>query len=236
MARRPSTKCLGPLSRNDRLMPQRILVLSPHPDDESFGCGGTIKFLTAAGHQVDVLYMTRGELGVDTPHLSTRTGRDDLKAVRSREARAACDILGVHSVRFLDGRDGHVAKHPEFATELANTLLTEHYERVFCPHGDEAHPDHEATHRWLFEALRRAPLGYDLHVWLYEVWTPLVPNMVVPIDATLEVKMAAIDVHVSQLEHLDYRAAFRGLAAYRSLFCEGCQFAEAFETLIFQSR
>lgn len=217
-------------------MPKRILVLSPHPDDESFGCGGTIKFLTAAGHQVDVLYMTRGELGVDIPHLSTKTGRDELKSVRSREAHAACEILGVRSVRFLDGRDGHLAKHPEIALELSNTLLTEHYERVFCPHEGEAHPDHVATYRFLFEALQREPLGYDLHVWLYEVWTPLVPDLVVPIDATLEAKMAAIDVHLSQLAHLDYRAAFRGLAAYRSLFCEGCQFAEAFQTQVFPSR
>ncbi len=44
---------------------RHVLVLAPHPDDETFGCGGTIRMLTESGIAVDVAFMTRGELGAD---------------------------------------------------------------------------------------------------------------------------------------------------------------------------
>lgn len=205
---------------------QTILVLSPHPDDETLGCGGTIKLLTDAGAAVDVLYLTRGELGVEAPETTTAESRQQLAETRAREAREACRLLGVRQVDFLDGADGRLAEHLAVSDELRRRLREGRYNRVFCPWPGDHHPDHIATFGFLRQALGA---GFpSLQVWLYEVWAPLRPTICVPIDPTIEAKLAAIRAHRSQLECLDYWNAFRGLAAYRSLFCPGARFAEAF--------
>lgn len=205
-----------------------ILVLAPHPDDESLGCGGTITLLTQAGAAVDVLYLTRGEFGLEAPEASTPEARQHLAETRMREAHAACCILGVRQVDFLDGADGRLAESPHLAADLHGRLKEGEYGRVFCPWPHDRHPDHQATFRLLQRALRND--NAPLHVWLYEVWTPLLPTICVPIDSTMVIKVEAIRAHKSQLACLDYLSAFQGLAAYRSLACPGTRYAEAFQT------
>lgn len=203
-----------------------VLVLSPHPDDETFGCGGTIRLLTKAGTPVDVVYLTRGELGIEAPETSNATQRQELAVIRTREAQAACEILGVRHVFFLDGADGQLSEHPQVARQLAALLRENNYQRVFCPGANEAHVDHQAAYRWFCQAINET--RRDLDIWCYEVWTPLHPNMHVPIDETMPDKIKAAQAHASQLACLDYRSAFCGLAAYRSLACPPSKYAEAF--------
>jgi LmbE family N-acetylglucosaminyl deacetylase len=207
---------------------QTVLVLSPHPDDETFGCGGTIKLLTTGGTAVDVLYLTRGEMGVETPETATAESQRELALVREQEARAACAILGVREVRFLEGRDSQLASQPGLVEPLCQALMAGRYDRVFCPWPEDGHVDHQATFAHFRQALRR--YREPLQVWLYEVWTPLRHTICVPIDTTMEAKVAAMRAHRSQLACLNYLTAFQGLAAYRGLFCPGSRFAEAFIT------
>jgi LmbE family N-acetylglucosaminyl deacetylase len=129
-------------------------------------------------------------------------------------------------VDFLDGRDTRVAEQPDLAAQLQRALESVRYQRVFCPWPQEQHPDHAATYVFYRQAVSR--LSYPLDTWLYEVWTPLRPTMLVPIDAFIEEKLAAIRAHRSQLAQLDYAGAFRGLAAWRALACPPSRFAEAF--------
>lgn len=208
---------------------QRILILSPHPDDETLGCGGTLKLLSESGAQIDVLFMTRGELGLETPELATPQVQEQLMEVRVTEAREACRLLGASGVDFLDGHDGRLAEQPDLARAIQTRLRAGCYDRVFCPWPHEKHVDHLST----FRLLQRALQGYEkpMQVWLYEVWTPLArPSICVPIDLTMEAKLAAIRSYQSQLACLDYLSAFQGLAAFRGLSCPGCRYAEAFLT------
>lgn len=207
---------------------QQILVLAPHPDDETFGCGGTLRLLATAGAAIDVAYLTRGELGSEAPEATTAESREQLAARRTDEARNACRILGVRDVHFFHGQDGRVAEQPDLTQEIGALIVQREYHRIFCPWPQDGHPDHQATFRWLAKALKEYPAAAS--VWLYEVWTPLIPSTWVPIDAAIESKAAAARAHQSQLECLDYLAGFRGLAAYRALRCAGTKFAEAFQT------
>lgn len=205
-----------------------VLVLAPHPDDEVLGCGGTIRLLADSGVPVDVLFMTRGELGVELATTPTEVEQIRLAETRTAEARASCKILGVRKVEFLNGRDSALHLQPQLAAEILGHLRTGEYSRVFCPWSQDGHGDHKAT----FQLLRRAILEFParLDVWLYEVWTPLRPTTCIPIDTTMDAKIAAIHAHRSQLACLDYLAAFQGLAAYRSLMCPSSRYAEAFIT------
>jgi len=182
--------------------------------------------LTESGIAVDVAFMTRGELGADEGLGSSPQQRRELAAVRTQEAQAACDILGVRSVQFLDGADTRLAEQPQMAVAIAQLFRQESYERVFCPWPCDAHEDHIAT----FQLAQRAARDQSAppQFWLYEVWKPLAANAFVPIDRTVEVKRQAIEQYRSQLSQLNYREGFLGLAAYRSLFCPSSKYAEAF--------
>lgn len=203
-----------------------IAVVAPHPDDETLGCGGTIKHLTLSSIPVDVIFLTCGELGFAAPEAATAERKKALAAVRSDEAREACDILGVRNVIFLHGTDGATTGDKELGRALFNTLAETDYQRVLFPWHGEAHADHRGAFNWTREALLRHPSRPD--AWMYEVWTPMRPNTYVPIGGTIQFKQSAIERHRSQLKVLDYRGGFLGLASYRALFCPGARYAEAF--------
>jgi len=207
---------------------QNVLVLSPHPDDESFGCGGTVKLISSSGGRVDVVYMTHGELGFESGTQVNYALQENLSRQRTREALLACRILGVASASFLEGHDGRLHLQPELFREILGILERGDYRSVFCPWPHDGHSDHHATYEMLLQALRY--YSREIDVWLYEVWTPMEPNMVIPIDAVIDAKMAAMEAHRSQMEAFDYRTAFRSLSQYRSLFCPSSHYAEAFFT------
>jgi LmbE family N-acetylglucosaminyl deacetylase len=205
---------------------KQVLVLAPHPDDETFGCGGTIRMLTEGGIHVDVAFLTRGEQGIEGANAVPSHVADQMADVRTREAQAACEVLGVRKVLFLGGKDTCLAEQPHLAEAIANLLRSGGYQRVFCPWQQDSHEDHRATFALLKHAVEmtRLPVSF----WLYEVWKPLPANTFVPIDGTMATKQKAIEKYESQLAQLNYGEAFAGLAAYRSLFCPPSNYAEAF--------
>jgi LmbE family N-acetylglucosaminyl deacetylase len=182
--------------------------------------------LTEGGIQVDVAFLTRGEHGVEGGQAADATAMRQTAELRSREAQAACDVLGVRSVFFLNGNDTCLSEQPQLALAIAELLKNGGYQRIFCPWPQDGHDDHKAT----FELLRQAIISGSCAAsfWLYEVWKPLPANTFVPIDRTMPSKQRAIDKYESQLSQLNYGEAFVGLAAYRSLFCPPSNYAEAF--------
>src|SRR5512139_3535049 len=83
---------------------ERVLVLAPHPDDETLGCGGTIRLLIEARKQVKVVFLTSGDKA-DPGHLPAGSGEDvhltDYARGREREAERALKVLGVSDYEFL---------------------------------------------------------------------------------------------------------------------------------------
>ena len=83
---------------------KNVLVVFPHPDDETVTCGGTINRLSRAGSAVTVLLLTRGERG--------NAGLLDpaLAQIRDAEAVRATDILGASRVVHEDFGDGRLSE------------------------------------------------------------------------------------------------------------------------------
>ena len=127
-----------------------LMVLAPHPDDESLGCGGVIAEARARGHDVSVVVVTDGTASHPNSrtHLAAR-----LRAVREEEVRAAVAELGVPatSLSFLRLRDGKAPhRGPEFKNVAAN--LTElarscGIATICTTWQHDPHPDHLATFR-----------------------------------------------------------------------------------------
>lgn len=202
------------------------LVIAPHPDDETIGCGGTMRLVTEGGTPLDVVFMTRGELGHEEGQNITAEQQKALAEARTREAIEACKTLGVRRIYFLDGKDTRLNEQNYLAGDLLSILTANQYRRVFCPWHNDGHDDHKAT----FSLLRAALGEYEprLQVWLYEVWTPLPFNVLIPIDNTMETKELAMENYVTQTAQNNYRASLLGLSAYRSVFCPPAKYAEAF--------
>ncbi len=144
-----------------------VLVIAPHPDDETIGCGGTLCRHARQGDRVGVVYLTSGELGLK------QLPRDKAWAVREREARRAADILGVRPLQFLRLPDWFVGDSLKAAARLLRPwLLAEKPQLIYVPHEAEWHPDHQAAFRLLRLLLQTDRIPRP-EVRAYEVWTPL---------------------------------------------------------------
>jgi len=202
-----------------------VLVIAPHPDDESIGCGGTLCKHAARGDRVVVTYVTSGELGLK--HLS----REKAWAIREREARRAGDVLGVAALEFLRLPDWSVGDHVAQASRLLRPILKrEKPARIYVPHEREWHPDHRAAIGVLRAACRNGACRSE--VVAYEVWTPLSEHdHVEDITAEMPKKLRALRAHRSQLNEFDYVRAVRGLNQFRGELAAKCRYAEVFQTI-----
>lgn len=212
---------------------QRVLVLAPHMDDETIGCGGSIALHARAGARVTVVFLTDGRNGGGGLGALSGAAREkkqkELIEVRKQEAAAALEILGVKDMRCLGVCDGELARSVESAAERLVSVLAEvQPDLVYLPFFTDEHPDHRATSEVLLFAA--AGLQSRFTCVGYEVWTPLFPNCIVNIDATAGTKERALEKYASQLQDGDYLRAAMGLSAYRSIGLLGARdsYAEAF--------
>jgi LmbE family N-acetylglucosaminyl deacetylase len=203
-----------------------MLVLAPHQDDESIGCGGTIKLATAQGGRVDVTYTADGRRGFAGMHSPTEEECAALVETRKREAREACAVLGVSEVTFLGGEDSMLHMHTHLWRNVLTQLESRHYGFLLTPWPVDQHRDHQST--WKIAALALEHYANPIEVWFYEVWTPLLPNIAVDITSTADAKREAVQKFESQLKAFDYVETSLGLARYRSALVAGARYAEVF--------
>ena len=143
-----------------------LLVVAPHPDDETFGCGALIARARAAGADVTVVVASDGARSTVT----AKFGPAELAALRSAELREACRRLDVPDVLELGHPDGSLAGRAELADELAGLIADRRPGVVLTPCAQDPHADHLAVHRATVAALARVPgdpllLGYPVWAW-----------------------------------------------------------------------
>ncbi|MBN1264232.1 MAG: PIG-L family deacetylase [Anaerolineales bacterium] len=148
----------------------RLLAVLAHPDDESFGPGGTLALYAQRGVEIHLACATRGEAGgipMELAHKNLDTGQ-----LREAELRCAAGVLGLTGVHMLNYRDSGMPGsrdniHPralaaapvdEVAAKIA-ALIREIQPQVvitFDPIGGYRHPDHIAVHQATVRAYRLA--------------------------------------------------------------------------------
>ena len=198
--------------------PMSILVVAPHHDDEVIGCGGTIANVTRNGHQVDVIYMTAGNVGIP--------GVERSEAIKKREAEAqqACMILGVHKPIFYATGSG-TGYSIALVKEIVQILRNGPYDGLVFPHPDEKDRDHRVTHEvvgeasWVASSKYFPELGEPVQlktILMYEVWTPMqVFNTQYDVSDTFETKRDALVKYHSQLT-AEQANRILGLNTYRA--------------------
>jgi LmbE family N-acetylglucosaminyl deacetylase len=148
------------------------LVLAPHPDDESLGCGALMATLAALGSPVHTAFLTDG--AGSHPDAPAWSGRR-IAGVRAREAGAALRVLrGVPEPLHLDWSDASPSAHGDVAFErsvrrLAARCQQHGVTRLAVTWGGEPHCDHEAAAMLAHAVAKRC--GITLYYYLVWGWT-----------------------------------------------------------------
>jgi LmbE family N-acetylglucosaminyl deacetylase len=207
-----------PTDKGPRPVPQRVLVVSAHPDDVDFGAAGTVAALTDAGSTVSYCLVTSGEAGSD--HLDHDA--DTLRDLREEEQTAAAKEVGVDDLVFLRHPDGAVEPTLALRRDITGAIRRATPDLVICQSPERmldrifaSHPDHlaagEATLCAVYPDARNPRAFPELleqglapHV-VPEVWLSAHPRPDLRVDVTdtFERKLAALAAHDSQTGHRD---------------------------------
>ena len=188
----------------------RVLVVSPHADDETLGCGGLIAERAERGFPTNVVYLT--DSGGTSPEPTTRR---ELARQRRAEALDALRILGVPAgeASFLGAPDGRLNRLDTGEAEKLRQGLAEVVERgkpdaVYLPFLGSHSTEHEAAHRICREVLDGC--GWRGNLWEYPVWAWWNPPRfarrcagkpaptALTLGPRLETKRRALRAHASQ--------------------------------------
>jgi LmbE family N-acetylglucosaminyl deacetylase len=200
----------------------KVVVAGAHPDDPETGCGGTIARYSDLGHEVVILYLTRGERGIKGKSY------DEAGKIRTAEAEKACEILKARPV-FAGQVNGKVQVTYARYDEFRKILDAEKPDLVYTQWPIDTHEDHRATAMMVYDAWLHNQKNFALY--FYEVMTGqqtshFWPTHYVDITATEARKRESVYAHSSQDPEEMYRYHDE-MNRFRGHEC-GCRFAEAF--------
>ena len=201
---------------------ERIVVISPHFDDDIIGCGGTLRKHILAREKVSVIYLTDGREG--DPSMSDKI---EVEKLRKNEAKLATKTVGITDIIFLDQPETRLRTTNSLLKQLTDILIELKPDLLYIPSFLENNIDHFEANRILLNLSNKS--AFDMTVAAYEVWTPIVPNFIVDITSVMPVKEKALMQYKTQLRQVDYAGITLALNRYRSaLTMKGIGYAEAF--------
>jgi LmbE family N-acetylglucosaminyl deacetylase len=180
----------------------RVLIFSPHPDDECIVGGFPLRLLRQGRMRVIDVAVTQGS-------------SKERQAPRLAELRGACGFLGFDVVTTAPGglarinsaaRAGEPAHWEEAVAVIAAILGRERPRLVVCPHQGDANPTHIGTHHLVMDALARQPAGFACHLLLTEFWAAMEsPNLMVESSAEdVADLVAATAFHAGEVQRNPY--------------------------------
>lgn len=214
---------------------KNILVIAPHPDDETISMGGTINKYVKNNYKVHILIISG--------HLPPLYKKEDY-AITVNEAKKAFKKLGIFSYKFLDipatfVKDYETAKLNNF---IYREVLQFKPSTVFIPF-----PDRHIDHRVIFDscvvAVRPNNNFFPKKVLCYETlsethWNvggiepSFIPDYFIDISKNINIKLSALSIYKSQIKNNNSRSldSVKSLAKFRGSQ-NGCNYAEAFKVV-----
>ncbi|MET0385709.1 MAG: PIG-L family deacetylase [Polyangiales bacterium] len=122
----------------------RVVLFSPHPDDETLGAGGTLRLLVRAGIAVEVIAVSDGEAAYPEADGPARRVLGDLRQTEQRSALAALGVTD-SQCHWWHLPDGGLSGVPDLADRMLTVLRGAAY--CLAPFRDDGHPDHDAVGR-----------------------------------------------------------------------------------------
>lgn len=237
-------------SKQEPAVPARVMSIHAHPDDQEFTVAGTLAKWARAGCEIMTVCITSGDSGSNEKTELSMT-KEELVKIREDEQRDACKVLGVKEVVFLRYPDGMLQPTITLRRDLTRLIRKFKPEAVVC--GDPTvrfygnsymnHPDHRvaadvaldavfpsAGTRLIFPELLSE--GLEPHeVCRIFIHGSEKPDTFVDVSSTIDVKVAALRAHKSQIHDWDPGQMMRDWAKEEGKE-RGIEAAEAFRQMI----
>jgi LmbE family N-acetylglucosaminyl deacetylase len=230
-------------------IPESALVIVAHPDDVEFSCGGTLARWAKGGARVSYVLCTSGDVGIAAEGMTKQKAIE----IRESEQRAAAEIIGAQEVVFLREPDGMLQATLELRKRLVREIRRLRPEVIIT--GDPTvvwagdnyinHPDHRAAATATLDAIfpaagqpnlfeELAAEGLTAHKVRKVYCTSWGEGgTYVSIDETIDLKIAALHAHTSQIK-TDITDRIKGWAAERAKGKE-MQYAEVYRVVTLES-
>jgi LmbE family N-acetylglucosaminyl deacetylase len=202
---------------------QRVLVVSPHPDDEAIGCAGALLLHKRSGATVTIVEVTDG-----SGSRALGLGPQEMAARRKQEVSASAHLLGVDHLEWLGLPEGHW-QGPELLPRLEAVMVRRQPDLVYLPSRIDFHPEHRKVARALAELWSATPPRPEPELRIYPIQVPLflpLANLVIDVSPVLGPLRSALDAYQTQLDnmpralrHRRYTARFHGVGTHAEEFC-----------------
>lgn len=237
----------------EEYIPKRAMSIHAHPDDQEFTVAGTLAKWSGAGCEVISVVITSGDAGSNDP-AHDASFKPELARLREGEQNAANNLIGIKETLYLHYPDGELEPTLALRKELTklirthkpDVVVTGDPQAVFYGNGYINHPDHRAAaqaatyavfpsagSRLLFAELLKE--GFEPHnVKRLYLHGPEKPDTWVDISATIDLKLAALKKHTSQLGDWDPEKMIREWAAEEGKEKE-MTYAEAYKVMVLEN-
>ncbi|MDG5471572.1 PIG-L family deacetylase [Jeotgalibacillus sp. ET6] len=172
---------------------RKVLVLAPHMDDETIGLGGTLHEYKKFNTEVHCVFITDGASS------NGSIEKSKVSQIRKNEIDQVKDMLGIHSIYYLDVPDGEVKDNRKAENELLELVGSIQPEVIYTTGNVDAHPDHVATAKLLSDVLKLST--QEPMIRQYEINCPVPPeeiNCIIDITDSYGIKKKATEVFTSQ--------------------------------------
>ena len=200
------------LSRHKKSASSAV-VISPHPDDDVIGMGGSMRLLADKGVNVFSVYITDG---------SSEIFKDrKIAAIRQKEAIDALGVVRAKAGIFFKHQSRNLS-FVEVVKEIKEILIFLKPEIVYIPSPFERHPTHLKVTEMTIKALRQIK-NYCPAFWGYNVWSGNWRGEEInafDVKKVINIKKKAICMHKSQQKYKDYASGMIGRNRYEGVFLE----------------
>jgi LmbE family N-acetylglucosaminyl deacetylase len=213
-------------------IPESAMVIVAHPDDIEFSCAGTLARWVKAGARVSYVLCTSGEVGIAQTDMTKARAAE----IREAEQLEAAGVIGAQEVIFLREPDGMLEATMELRKRLVREIRRFRPEVVICGDptivwvGDDYinHPDHRAAATAAldatFPAAGQPNLFEELAEEGFQAYKPRKVyvtgwhqnDLFVNIEDTIDLKIAALRAHKSQMKDWDPEPRIKEWASLRA--------------------
>ena len=198
---------------------KKVLVLSPHSDDEVISCGGSMIWHSKHLHSIYCCYITDEQMNETNNNIRKKESSEVMRRLNAKDINFHASELKLNAT-------------DELVNRLIEIILEIQPEIIYSPSPWESHPDHYRTYELLYKAsihLQKCNPDYNCNVCFYEIWDNSIINSFFIITDYWDEKLELLNLYLSQHKHyiIQLAQSMNHLSALRFLHQDN-QYAESF--------
>ena len=209
----------------------KILVISPHPDDETLGCGGTILKHKNMGDKIHWLIIT---------NIDVKNGwNKDIIEKRQKEIKTVAEMYGFEKTFKLDYPTAKLDTIPiqEIIKSISKVILEIEPEIIYLPNRSDVHTDHQITFKAAYSCTKNFRYPFIKKILMYEAlseteFSPtlpeniFIPNVFVDITNYFDRKLEIFKIYKSEIMKKPFPRSLEVIEAFDK--CRGSQIGEKY--------